>query len=1239
MRKRLYFILFLFCSLSVRADGDFTVLDWNELRIDSLLPVYTEVVPLESDYRRNDYVVSVLYPEWQYLSLAETQKVKPFDNQISERLNIVSHVAVSRKVGVLDIAFCPIVREGAQYKKLLSGKIVITPVQKKSTAKRVSVVSTSDRYTRTSRLSTGKWVKISVSEDGIYRLSSAELRRMGFKDPNKVHLYGYGGHRLSEISQPNAEYDDLQEVPMFQRSGDWLFWGNGVTYWDNDERVINPYATAGCYFLTEQEENNDMQIFTPYQGVINHTFNTFIDHVLYEKDEYAYFHGGRNLYEAYNFASGAKTYRLETPNYVSDARLTIAFTAAEEYTTVVKPTLNGNSLKSMSLDALEKYEYGVEKVSHYPVASYANGETWNLRLSTSNSTNAHLDYLAMRYTRQLSVNNAKNFVAFSRSEDFPACFEIAGSDVVFMRIPSPVREGAVIAGTQNGNVFSVAVDDASARYVAFSASASYPSPTVVGEIANQNLHALDSLDMVIIVPESDKLTGQAHRLADAHSQYDGLRTAVIRADLIYNEFSSGTRDATAYRRFLKMLYDRAKSDDVAPKYLILMGDAAWDNRMLSSAWKNYRPEEYLLSYQSENSFSDVVSYVMEDYFGLLDDGEGVDVKNEKCDLGVGRFPVTSGEEAKIMVDKSIVHMSNAYAGSWKNIVSFIGDDGDENLHLRYADDVANRVISQYPQIETRKVMFDTYPRVVTATHNSYPAVNELLTKQVNDGALVMNYTGHAAAYTLSHEFVLLLKDFENLKGTNLPLWVAAACDVMPFDGQAENIGETAVLNPHGAAVAFYSTARTVYASENRQMNIWLMNYLFGTDAQGNRYRLGDAIRLAKNQLVALGLEGVTHRQNKLHYALLGDPALTFGAPVNRVVLDSINDQPANVSQQLKAGQLVTLTGHVDNAQAELLSDFSGILTTRVYDNEQTVTCLNNAGAKVGAFQFLNRDKILYSGQDSLRQGRFSIQFVMPSDINYSNQTGRMVFYAVSSDHKIEANGYHERFTVGGAMENADTLGPQVQMYLNTEDFENGGRVNSTPYFVAHLQDDSGINFSGNGLGHDLSLVIDNNPATTYVLNDSYAGEFGDFTRGTVSFSIPALSNGSHTLTFRCWDVLNNFSQQSLDFVVDNSLKPNILSIVATQNPAITTTNFLVSHDRAGSDCDIQIEVFNFAGQRMWVHRERQTSASGTGIVPWNLANNSGGRLSAGIYFYRVTLSCNGSKEVSKTQKIIINGNK
>ena len=367
------------CPLSIgTVSAQITVLDWDEMSIDSVLPVYSEVVPLETDYRVHDYAVAVEYPEWGRLTAREEAVCRRFADRIGEELDIRSRVSVSRKQGMLDITFCPIVRRDGHYWKLLSGSIAITATSTQTSARRFATkakTGESERYTRRSVLSEGKWVKISVTDDGMYRLTRSALQQMGFAKPENVRLYGYGGHRLSEVSNPDAEYDDLQEVPLYKAdSNTWLFWANGLMYWDGDTRVFNPYATTACYFLTEADTPSQMKSITSEAAPVA-DYDSFADHVLYEKDEYAWFHGGRNLFENVDYAnSGSHTYKLSTVGSMGSERLTIAFTAAASTATTLTATVNGTALPTMTMAALSQYVYGTETVRTTDVSSLSTGQ-------------------------------------------------------------------------------------------------------------------------------------------------------------------------------------------------------------------------------------------------------------------------------------------------------------------------------------------------------------------------------------------------------------------------------------------------------------------------------------------------------------------------------------------------------------------------------------------------------------------------------------------------------------------------------------------------------------------------------------------------------------------------------------------------------------------------------------------------------------------------------------------------
>lgn len=769
-------------------------------------------------------------------------------------------------------------------------------------------------------------------------------------------------------------------------------------------------------------------------------------------------------------------------------------------------------------------------------------------------------------------------------------------------------------------------------------TASFPVPQYVYNITNQDLHADGPADMVIIIPTSQKLKSEAERLKEFHETHDALRVRIVPADELFNEFSSGTPDASAYRNYLKMLYDRAATEADMPKYLLLFGDCVWDNRMLTSDCRNLNADDYLLCFESENSFNEVSCYIDDGYFCMLDDGEGENpLLRDKLDVAVGRFPVTTESDAKVMVDKVINYVTNANAGAWQNTMMFMGDDGNADIHMRDVNDVADLISSLHPGYNIKKVLWDAYKRETSSTGKSYPDASKAIKQQQAAGALIMDYAGHGRADQISHESVLRLSDFASFTNTNLPLWVTASCDIMPFDGMKSTIGETAVLNPKGGAVAFYGTTRTVYASHNKTMNTnFLTNVLTVTD--GKPMTIGEAQRLAKNSVKTNGNMEVV---NNLQYSLLGDPAMSLSLPTLTVVVDSINgvDVTTGTTVNVGAGSIMRVSGYVKDAP-----QFNGVLAASVHDSRELITCLwnnrNEDEAASSPFTYYDRPKVLFNGNDSIVGGRFEFSFAVPKDINYTDGTGLINLYVLSNDRTLIGNGYCESFIVGGGdVAENDSVGPSIYCYLNSPSFVNGGNVNSTPYFVAEIMDKDGINSSGNGIGHDLQLVIDGEMARTYNLNDNFSYDFGSYTRGTTYYNIPELEEGEHTLQFRAWDVFNNMSSTQLRFKVVKGLTPSLFSVSCTNNPATTSTTFIISHDRAGSTVDVGIDVFDMSGRLLWTHEESGVTTGNAYTVDWDLTVDGGQRLGTGVYIYRVRMWSDGSSQTSKAKKLIIIGNK
>ena len=739
----------------------------------------------------------------------------------------------------------------------------------------------------------------------------------------------------------------------------------------------------------------------------------------------------------------------------------------------------------------------------------------------------------------------------------------------------------------------------------------------------------------MIIIAQPNFTTQAERLAEAHRTKDNLTVQVVAPEAIYNEFSSGTPDATAYRRFMKMFYDRQTSEADAPKYLLLFGDGSFDNRKLTSAWKSVDMSNMLLTYQTENSLSSQ-SYVIDDYFGFLDDTDNKkSLQNKKLCLGIGRFPIRTVEQATQMVDKVISYMENKNTGSWKNNLCFMADDGSNTdgfmtEHMEFADQLAGYVESEHPEFLVNKLYYDAYKKDMTA--GTYPDVRSGLQKLLKDGLLLFNYTGHGGTTALSDEKVLTQTDINQFTYTHLPVWVTATCDFTRFDDLNTSAGEDVFLNKSSGGIALFTTVRVAYSRPNFPINDNVIRNLFERN-NGRRRTLGEVMRATKNTLSSV---------YKLGFCLIGDPAVKMAYPEFGMKVTTVNGQAVDGNSiSFKALEKITVEGEVLDASGQLVTDFTGIVNPTVKDSKVTVTCLKNSNKDDSpAFTFTDYPNTIFIGNDSVRNGKFSFTFTVPKDISYSNLQGKMNLYAVDTESGNEAQGNFDNFIVGGTSDTAetDTIGPEIRaLYLNDTTFVDGGQVNTTPYFVAELWDKSGVNITGSSVGHDMMLVIDESTVLSYNLNSYYELLPGEEGAGIVKFPIPALEPGKHTAEFWVWDILNNSTVRTFTFEVVEGLKPFLFDVIATPGIAREQVTFHLMHNRPESRMRVGIMVYDLAGRQLWKHEESGTSGLFENYtISWDLTRG-GARMRPGVYIYRAAISTDNSKEATKARKFIILG--
>ncbi|MDD3195013.1 MAG: type IX secretion system sortase PorU [Paludibacter sp.] len=1101
-------------------------------------------------------------------------------------------------------------------------------------------------FTSASVLASGKFVKIRVKDTGIYKLTYEDLNAMGV-NPASVRIFGYGGGLLPQ-SFKEARHDDLPEVAIYMEkgsdgvfnSGDYiLFYAQGIVSWKFDSarsyfyHQPHHYANYGHYFVSSDAGTGRTINLAPEENPGSLPVNrvtTFTDFTVHENDLYSLTNSGKEFYGEMFMDVLQLSLKFNFPNSVKEpnavkVRLDVA--ASSVAVSDFRLSLAGGQEKRLQVASRSKndtYEKGRDANAIFQFQPEADLLDFQLSYTKTVATGkGYLNYLSVNARRQLkhvgSWMRFQNIDHYATNTYNTYTLSDAGSNVKVWDITDPVSIQEMKT-TRSGNELTFTASAKSLRsFVALDVTAAYPKPEIVGVVPNQNLHAMEAVDMLIIT--HPRFLQQANKLADAHNAMGEVKAGVVTTEQVYNEFSSGNPDATAYRWVLKMLYDRAidqSNPDLRPKSVLLFGRGSFNNRNLP----HISGTGLVLTYQTEYSLSETLSYVSDDYFTLLEDHEGTRVDSESMDMGVGRFPVTTVQEANDVVNKTIAYMQNTRKGMWKNQICYLADDGDGALHMRDADSVAVRVARSNPAYQINKIYLDAYQQSVNASGESYPVARAQFHNLLRNGMLFLNYVGHAGVTGWTNEQILSTADVKSLSNQNLPLWVGATCDFLQFDNLAVSAGEYVLLNPVGGGIAIISAARPVYASQNKHINQRINQFLFQKE-NGQHLRLGEVLRRAKN---SLGTE-----TNKLSYILVGDPSVRLNYPDEyQVVAQQLNGRIISGNDTLRALSVATIKGIIADADGTKQSSFSGKVYADVFDKVQKIQTLDND--KNGSMTYYDRPNRLFSGLAEIHDGEFEITFAIPRDIKYNYGGGRINFYAEDTTMGFEAQGILESFTIGGSDENADyeTEGPQIEMYLNVPSFVSGDRTNETPLFVANVSDPSGINQVGSGIGHDITLIVDDNPDMIYTLNDYYTTTVNDYTSGQVRFKLPELKSGKHTLKFRVWDLLNNSSTQELEFEVVKGLEPVIFRISNYPNPVTTSTRFVIEHDRPETVLSTRVDVYDVAGKRVWTFNQATIDE-----IYWDMSDGFGRQLTKGVYLYRIIVSTGNGQVESKLNKLIL----
>ncbi len=1123
-----------------------------------------------------------------------------------------------------------------------------------------SMQSYAYEFNSNSVLASGTWVKIRVKESGICKLTFEQLAQMGFTNPSEIRVFGYGGSMLSEdFSSPKI--DDLNEVPLYEGYNYFLFYAQGPIKWGyNNNRkktcydfTINPYSVFGYYFVTDNV-GTKKRISTKKEAALTEgeknivDINNYMD-IRYRKvEEFNLISSGKQWYGDKILSGNTSTFRLDFPDVDTTETTTIYLNctgSSNSSSTINTTTRIGDSVlyNSISIPLCSQHVIANEG-QLMQTCKPSNGQI-SISLTYHGSNNAHfatVERIIATTYRKLSMNGAstlffRNPKAIYSDDEYIFHVDGCTSNHQIWNLKDP--QSPVLEKTElKGSVLTFSCtpqDNTPTEYVAVNVlNPDYITAEYVGTVANQNLHASVPADMVIIT-HPDFIEG-AQQIAALHFQYDNMDTHIIIPEQIYNEFSSGTPDPTAIRWYMKKLYE---ANGHQPFYLLLIGDGCYDNRGVLTALNGTKLNNYIITYQGGSSTDAASSYTSDDYFCFLEDNEisKGKVGNATMDISVGRIPCQNMSQLNGVINKIKTHMENNNFGKWKNKIVLLADDNEESNSYQkfceYSDNVAKKVQTYNPDMDVKKIYLDAYTRTTGSNGSRYYDVERIIEEEIENGVMFFNYVGHSSKIGFSAEHVFTQNKAGSIYNKNCGFWFTASCEFSQYDDLDHSGGEDLLLNPNGGALTLISSSRVVFDNKNDNLNQALFTHLFERDMDSMPLRIGDVVRLSKCQL--------KNDSNKLAFHLLGDPALRLNYPANHVLTDSIVEIGGQQRDTLNALSEIQVFGHITDKNYNKMNDFNGTLFITLYDKEVTLYTKANIYTEKediikNRHEYKDRPNVLFSGQVDVTDGNYTFCFKLPKDINYNYGTGRLAYYAYDEENKYEAQGSYEDFIIGGSSEvmDDDTDGPILQLFMNTESFVSGSTVNSSPVFFAKLYDENGINASGVGIGHDITLTISGSN-TPIILNNYFSYSKGSYNNGMICYQLNDLPDGEYTLTLKIWDLLNNSSTSSINFVVDHNYEIEITELIAYPNPAKDHICLQLINNEPLTVQSFRFLLYDIYGKIVYESEEIQAKTDGTLTWTWDLCNTNGNRVAPGCYIGRAEVKTDDKKYKGKSKKIII----
>jgi hypothetical protein len=1104
-------------------------------------------------------------------------------------------------------------------------------------------------------LSQHTWYRLSVAEEGIYKLDCATLSAMGFDmeslNPNQIRIFGNVTGRLPEANSETRP-DDLRELALYvSGAGDGsfdaddyvLFYGQEPTRWklkENSgkvyERERNYYSDSTYYYLCVDSGVDGLRIgqkaTLPVESATT-VITEFPDFTWHEEELFSPYSIGQNWFgEMLNVQDTLLEIPFILPDLVKGKPIYIKTTlmgrqkkAELHYDLWVNDNIlaNHGSIAATNSDN----QYGKCVTLDRQILSTSDTLLFSIRLYLgTKDPMLFLDYVEMFYWRLLKRSAEMYPFRLAPSQFGNGVSAIwvqnVDRDCQLWDVSAPLSP-MVQEGILSGGNFVFATDErVERRFVMFVPSGIRPV-TSWKAIPNQDLHSITGADMLILT--APMLWPQACELAQFHLEEDGLESVVVDVNEIYNEFSTGTPDPSGIRDFVRMVYRRSGG---RLKYLTLFGRASFDFRNLKGFDRNFVP-----CYETLEKPEYMLSFCTDDFFGMMDEDEGLNSSGH-VDLGIGRLPVSSVGEAEAALRKiRHYHDLSATCGEWKTNTILVAGDHETSEFVKTPEESARIFDTILHVMNLKKIYADAFPTVNLASGEAKPQAHDELISAIEKGALVMSYAGHGGVRGLTNKGLFTVTDIPNLNNFDkLPLVFTATCEFTKYDDPLlVSAGEQTFLHPQGGAVALLTSCRPTQNEGNKLFSKAFSNALFRRDEDGRPLRFGDIVRMSKNNDINYSQSNMVNKN--IMYLLIGDPALRLSLPQEEVATLSVNGIGAHANEiEIHALSMVTVEGEVRGGTGNVDTDFNGKLWLRLFDKQSKIIMLNNPVSKYYHFK-----DVLYQGCVSVRNGRFTASFQVPSDINPGTDICRISYYAYDSIRGIDAQGAFDNITLGGTDPTMilDNEGPQISFYWNTTDFQNGDVTERQGTLYADLYDAQGIYHYDFSIGRDIVLNSNFSAFDNLILNERYEPALDDFRRGRIEIPVTDLTEGTYEFELKVWDMQNNPSTAYLWFVVGEDLF--LAGVRNYPNPFSEETRITMTHVGEDGNFHVNMEVFDLMGRKVAVISENLISSGGGHLEPllWDGRDNFGRQLPTGVYLYRLTLTDQQGKSRSVSQRMLI----